>query len=258
MLIHGNVNEWNDKTAEITGYSKEEAFNKPLVSTFIVPKFRKAVLEVLDDAFDRKETSNYELEFLTKFGEIHYLLVNATTRRDPEGNIISVVGVAQDVTEAARHDRAIAAMAHELRKFVDTANAPIFGINVHGHVNEWNEKTTDITGYSKDEAFNRPLVTTFTVSKQRESVQEIFVDALHGNETSNCELEFRTKSGETCFLLVNATRRRDSENNIIRVVGVAQDVTEAANHERAVSRSDARSQPFFPLHSIAARCGGES
>lgn len=24
------MNEWNEKTAEITGYSKEEAFNKPL------------------------------------------------------------------------------------------------------------------------------------------------------------------------------------------------------------------------------------
>ena len=80
------------------------------------------------------------------------------------------------------------------------------------------------TGYSKDEAFNRPLVITFIVPKQRESVQN-FVDALAGNETSNCELEFWTKSGETCFLLINATMHRDSENNIIGVVRVLQDVT---------------------------------
>lgn len=33
-----------------------------------------------------------------------------------------VVGVAQDVTEAAQHDRAVAAMANELRQLVDTAN----------------------------------------------------------------------------------------------------------------------------------------
>ena len=93
------------------------------------------------------------------------------------------------------------------------------------------------TGYSKNEAFNRPLVTTSIVPKQRESVQKIFVDALHGNETSNCELEFRTKSGETCFLLINATRGKDSENNVIGVVGVVQDGTEAANHIRLCSPS---------------------
>lgn len=28
--IRGNVNEWNDKTAEITGFRKEDALNKPL------------------------------------------------------------------------------------------------------------------------------------------------------------------------------------------------------------------------------------
>ena len=35
------------------------------------------------------------------------------------------------MTEAAQHDRAVAAMANELRQLVDTANAPIFGIDVN-------------------------------------------------------------------------------------------------------------------------------
>lgn len=96
--------------------------------------------EVLDNALRGKGTSNYELEFRTKSNEIRYLLVNATTRRDAENNIVGVVGVAQDVTEAAKHDRAVAAMANELRQLVETANAPIFGIDVEGNLNEWNNK----------------------------------------------------------------------------------------------------------------------
>ena len=40
--------------------------------------------------------------------------------------------MAQDVTETAKHDREVAAMANELRQLVDTANAPIFGIDVDG------------------------------------------------------------------------------------------------------------------------------
>ena len=97
---------------------------------------RESVNEVLDNALKGVETSNYELEFRTKSNEVRYLLVNATTRRDAESNIVGVVGVAQDVTEAAQHDRAVAAMANELRQLVDTANAPIFGIDVNGNVNE--------------------------------------------------------------------------------------------------------------------------
>ena len=48
-------------------------------------------------------------------------------------------------------------MANELRQLVNTANAPIFSIDVHGNVNEWNDKTAVITSFSKEEAFNEPL-----------------------------------------------------------------------------------------------------
>jgi PAS domain S-box-containing protein len=131
------LNDRNDKTAEITGFTGDEAFSRPLVETFIVPKLRESVQEVLDNALKGRGTSNYELEFRTKSNEIRYLLVNATTRRDAENSIVGVVGVAQDVTEAAKHDRAVAAMANELRQLIDTANAPIFGTDVDGDVNEW-------------------------------------------------------------------------------------------------------------------------
>ena len=102
-----------------------------------------------------------------------------------------MVGVAQDVTESTKNDRAMTAMARELRQLVDKANAPIFGIDVHGDVNEWNDKTVEITGFSRQEAMGNPLVQTFIVPSLRESVHEILDNALKGIETSNYELEFR-------------------------------------------------------------------
>ena len=67
----------------------------------------------------------------------------------------------------AKRDRAVAAMARELRQLVDNANAPIFGIDIHGEVNEWNAKTAEITGYSSEEAFTKPLVSTFITRSRR-------------------------------------------------------------------------------------------
>ena len=61
----------------------------------------------------------------------------------------------------------------------------------------------------------------------RQSVQEVLDKALHGIETSNYELEFETKSNEIRCLLVNVTTCQDPENNIIGVVGVAQDMTDS-------------------------------
>ena len=89
-----------------------------LVSDFIGDKLRESVQLVLDNALKGTETSNYELEFKTKGDESRYLLVNATTRRNADQSIAGVVGVAQDVTEAAKHDREVASIANELRQLV--------------------------------------------------------------------------------------------------------------------------------------------
>jgi PAS domain S-box-containing protein len=105
-------------------------------------------------------------------------------------------------------------MAHELRKLVDSANAPIFGIDKDGKVNEWNFKTAEITGYSREEAFDKPLL-AFIAPRFKESVQEILDKALKGIETANYELEFDTKTNGTRFLLVNASTRRDIDNHIV-------------------------------------------
>jgi PAS domain S-box-containing protein len=222
----GYVNEWNDKTAEITGYAKGEALGCSLVDSFVATQMRDSAREVLENAKQGFGTSNYELEFCTKSNDIRDLLVNVTARRDEHGHVVGVLIVAQDVTESVQRDRAVAGMALELRQLIDTANAPIFGIDADGNINEWNRRTQEITGYSKEETFDEPLVERFIAPSERKKVQEILDAALQGNETSNYEIEFISKSGEPRFMLVNATTRRDPESNVVGVVGVGQDVTE--------------------------------
>jgi len=232
----GDVNEWNEQTVEVTGYTKEEAFDCSLVQTFIVPKMQASVQDVLDTALQGIGTANYELEFRTKSQEIRHLLVNATTRRDNAENVVGVVGVAQDVTHAVQRDRAVAGVALELRQLIDTANAPIFGIDIDGNVNEWNRRTQDITGFSKEETFDEPLVEKFIAQHMRQRVHQILDAALQGDETSNYELEFVSKSGEPRFMLVNACARRDPEGDIVGVVGVGQDITEDRKHEEELRK----------------------
>jgi PAS domain S-box-containing protein len=231
----GDVNEWNDKTVQITGFAKDEAFDKNFVYKFVQPSFRKSVKEVLEDAFNGKATSNFELEFKAKGGDIRYLLVNVSPRRDLFNNIVGIIGVAQDITEATKHERQVEAMARELRQLVQTANAPIFGISTDGKVNEWNDKMAEITGFSREQALGHPLVERFIVPQLRQSVQNVLDSALDGRGTSNYELEFRTQSNDLRVLLLNATTRRDTLGNIVGVVGVAQDITEAVQRDRAVA-----------------------
>jgi PAS domain S-box-containing protein len=128
----GKVKEWNNKIVEITGFSAGEALNQDLVGAFISPHFQAAVRGLLRKGLRGRGTSSFELEIQTKNGEIRYLLVNTNPRRDLDNRIVGVVAIAQDITESCKHDRAVASMANELRKLIDTANAPIFGIDKDG------------------------------------------------------------------------------------------------------------------------------
>jgi PAS domain S-box-containing protein len=223
---NGLVNEWNNKAAEITGFSKEEVFGKDLVRAYITEEFRASVKHVLDKALSGMETANFEFPLFTKNERRVEVLLNATTRRDVTGAIVGVIGVGQDITERKHAEEEKARVALELQTFIDTANAPIFGIDAKGLVNEWNNKAAAITGFSRKEVLGKDLVEVYISADFRASVNQVLENALQGQETANFEFPLYTKDQRRVEVLLNATTRRDVSGNVVGVLGVGQDITE--------------------------------
>lgn len=121
--------------------------------------------------------------------------------------------------------------AQDLVRLIDTANAPIIGIDADGLINEWNQTAARLTGYSKREAFGRHLVEHFISEDAKDSVRRVLDRALLGEETANYEIPLRTKEGEQIHLLLNATTRRSQDEVIQGVIGIGQDITERLEQE---------------------------
>ena len=229
------MNEWNRKMAAITGFSKDEVIGQDLVEQYITEEFRKSVKEVLENALMGVQADNYQLPLFTKDGKRVELLLNAATRCDASGAIVGVVGVGQDITEIAKSQAEMSRIANELSMLVETANAPIFGIDDSGLVNEWNRKAAQITGFSKDEVMGRSLVKDFITADYQNAVQEVLQNALRGEETANFEFPLYTKEGERVEVLLNAATRRNAVGTVTGVVGVGQDITDRKDAETRVS-----------------------
>eukprot|EP00959_Pyramimonas_sp_CCMP1952_P446415 9346696-Pyramimonas_sp.AAC.1 len=122
----GLVNEWNNKAAEITRFAKEEVLGHNLVEEFIHSDYKDIVKLVLENALKGEETANFEFPLFTKDQQRVEVLLNATTRRDKDDNIVGVVGVGQDITERKKAEGELERVAQDLRALIDTANAPIF------------------------------------------------------------------------------------------------------------------------------------
>ena len=224
---HGRVNEWNNKAAEITGFTRDEVMGQDLVEVYITEEFRASVKEVLDDALKGKEASNFEFPLFTKIDKKRVdVLLNATTRRDVGGDVIGVIGVGQDITERKKVEEEKVRVAKELQIFIDTANAPIFGIDAKGLVNEWNNKAVEITGFTKQEVLGKDLVEVYITKEFRQSVKSVLDNALMGKEAANFEFPLFTSDQRRVEVLLNATTRRDVTGSIVGVIGVGQDITE--------------------------------
>jgi PAS domain S-box-containing protein len=222
----GRVNEWNQRSEQITGFTKAEVMGRDLVANFITDDYKVSVGEVLAKALHGEETANYEFPLFTQSGDRVDVLLNSSTRRDPDGQIVGVVGVGQDITELNKVRAEQDNIAKELTQFVDTANAPIFGIDTEGRVNEWNQRSEQITGFTKAEVMGRDLVANFITDDYKVSVGEVLAKALHGEETANYEFPLFTQSGDRVDVLLNSSTRRDPDGQIVGVVGVGQDITE--------------------------------
>ena len=142
------------------------------------------------------------------------------------------------------------AQEQEYAKLIDTANAPIFGVDKDGLVTVWNNCAANISGYSSEETMGHHLVNEFITEDFRSSVQEVLSKALRGDEDSNFAFPLITKDGRRLEILLNATSRRDVEGHIIGVVGIGQDITARIAQEQEYSRlidtANAPSKPFNP------------
>jgi PAS domain S-box-containing protein len=124
----------------------------------------------------------------------------------------------------------IDSIAKELRQFIETANAPIFGIDSNGLVNEWNQTSEKITGFSKEEVLGKDFVKTYITEGYREAVKQVLDNALKGKETANFEFPLFTKEGERVMVLLNSSTRRNAAREVTGVLGVGQDITELVGY----------------------------
>ena len=162
------------------------------------------------------------------------------------GQLTKYVGTSKDVTRQLEErqvalDASTAKLkanaellvkARELMTLVETANAPIIGVDIDGRINEWNAKATEVTGFTRKDATGKSLVECYITADYRANVQEVLDRAMEGTATDSYEFPLYTKGGARVEVLLNATARRAIDGTIVGVIGVGQDITALRAEQR--------------------------
>ncbi|XP_059632808.1 phytochrome B isoform X2 [Cornus florida] len=161
---------------------------------------------------------------------IHSLqLILRDSFKDAEGsNSKAVIDAQLGDLEVQGMDE-LSSVAREMVRLIETATAPIFGVDINGSINGWNAKVAELTGLPIEEAMGKSLVHDLVHKESEETVDKLLNHALKGEEDKNVEIKLRTFGSEqekkAVFVVVNACSSKDYTNNIVGVCFVGQDVT---------------------------------
>jgi PAS domain S-box-containing protein len=138
---------------------------------------------------------------------------------------VRMIGSMQDITSQKEFERNITAIARELSELIQHANAPIFGSDRNGYINEWNRVTEELTGYSKNEMLGKNIGLCIREDHRQEFT--LLLDRVFkGSPLDNLQLPMMSKNQRDLIFLLNTTPRRNSEQQVMGVLMVGQNITE--------------------------------
>lgn len=237
--LKGQVLYVNNAGKKLVGINSNEEIESMNIVEFYSKNDQITLMEeILPDLMEKGNwKGEYQLRHFKTGKSIPVEMVAFRIDDTKTGQPLAIANISRDITERTKLEREKERVGLELRQFIETANVPIFGIDVDGNINEWNETAERIFGYTKDDVMGRDLVKEFITADYKESVKSVLDDGLKGKETSNYEIPLYTKKDERrVLILLNATTRRDIDGNVTGVMGVGQDITELDEYRKKLEQ----------------------
>jgi two-component system NtrC family sensor kinase len=160
--------------------------------------------------------------------------------RDEKDEVVSITGIALDITERHRAKKALQQSEQKFRNLVENANAIIYQLTAEGIFSYVSPNWVDILGHEVSEVEGK----VFTPFVHRDDLP-LLLSTLRraiktGHKQSGVEYRVRHKDGTWRWHASNLSVLRDASGNALSVVGVARDVSDRKQAEEALRESEER------------------
>ncbi|HYL62616.1 MAG TPA: PAS domain S-box protein [Candidatus Methylomirabilis sp.] len=220
------------------------------------PDDRERLKQALHGLIAGQPIDGIECRVIRPDGSTCWVLCRGFPVRDAQGQIIRLVGSAEDITvqkdaaeelrrafsrtEAAL--RAIRESEDRYRDLVENSSDLICTHDLQGMLLSVNETPLRILGYSREEMLNKPL--RDFVTPEGRAHCDTYLEQVQREGVAKGFLPVVTKSGEVRLWEYNNSLRKDGVSSPI-VRGLAHDVTEQKRAESALRRSEEKFAKAF-------------
>lgn len=225
---------WSDEVYYIFGLKPQEfSATYEAFLDYVHPDDRVKVDSAYKNSLEEgKDTYEVEHRVVRKHtAEIRHVHEKCYHERNREGKVIRSVGIVQDITEQKETETALRNSRENLRTTLNSIGDAVIATDTKGPITQMNPVAENLTGWAAAEAENLPLEKVFDIfnaksdKKAEHPVKKVI-------ETGNIiglanDTKLISKNGDECLIADSASPIKKQNREIIGVVLVFRDVTEA-------------------------------
>ncbi len=216
------ITSWNDRAAELTGYSSKEAIGK---KCFILCRDKCFPLENSAEAKENK-TRTMESVIMTKDGIIKTILKNRGILKDNEGNYIGFIESFDDITERKQNEEQLRKLSYA----IEQSPVSVVITNIQGDIEYVNPKFCNMTGYTPEEVTGKNPSVLKSGQVPAETYKQLWNTIISGREWHG-ELHNKKKNGELFWEFASISPIKNKNGMVTHFLAVKEDITERKKAE---------------------------
>ncbi|HKV92631.1 MAG TPA: PAS domain S-box protein [Candidatus Angelobacter sp.] len=223
------------------GYEEAEVGNLSIVDV-VSPGDLPHCMQLLERVRAAEEIGRFEITFITKAGEPVILEGNVNCRSE-NGHFISTRGILRNITERKKAEQAWRDSEEKFQLLANNINQVFWIMNGTGTEILYVSPAYELLfGRSCDGLYRAPASWRDAVHPDdRIAVEKQFQQQLAG-QLVDCEYRIYRNDGELRWVRRRAFPVRDASGNLVRVVGLAADITDRKLAEEQLLRAKAAAE----------------
>jgi PAS domain S-box-containing protein len=224
----------NSAGARLLGRTVEEVIGKNDAELF-APENGREIMAADRKVVESGKTQTYE-ELGVSAGMARTFLSTKGPHRDPNGEIIGLLGICRDITDRKRAEEEFRQSQQKLRIHFEHTPLAVVEWDTHLRITEWSSSAERVFGYSRHEAIGRDarFLVPHSVRDHVDRMGQEILERTGGTRSTNDNL---TKDGRTISCEWYNTPLVDESGNVLGVASLVQDVTERVALEERLRQS---------------------